>query len=391
MADRPTTVVAALLLGCCGVFAIMGQPILVEVLVTRLGMQAGDAFSITALEALGTALGPVLALSWMQRLPWRLAAVSALLVIIGGNILSAFEASATTLGVLRFLIGLLGEGTAFALAVAIVGNTRQKDRNFAFLVAAQVLLGVLFFRFLPMPQDAGVAGVTLPMAGLAVLALLAAAWIPQPAASGQQAAAAQPAGPVAPALAALAVMLLWCTGLGAIWASIKLVGVEVTCPGCDATASAAAAVDVGKALALSTGIAVIGALAAAAMADRFGRLLPVSLALAVQLVMVLLLRGEMPWLQFAMTVATFQTFWNMTGPYLMGNVAANDTTGKFSLLIPTIQIGGFFLGPTLTRFFLAGGSYAAANYVAAVCIAAALLLFIATAGRSRNAGPGPGH
>lgn len=379
MADRPTTVVAALLLGCCGVFAIMGQPILVEVLVTRLGMQAGDAFSITALEALGTALGPVLALSWMQRLPWRLAAVSALLVIIGGNILSAFEASATTLGVLRFLIGLLGEGTAFALAVAIVGNTRQKDRNFAFLVAAQVLLGVLFFRFLPMPQDAGVAGVTLPMAGLAVLALLAAAWIPQP------------AGPVAPALAALAVMLLWCTGLGAIWASIKLVGVEVTCPGCDATASAAAAVDVGKALALSTGIAVIGALAAAAMADRFGRLLPVSLALAVQLGMVLLLRGEMPWLQFAMTVATFQTFWNMTGPYLMGNVAANDTTGKFSLLIPTIQIGGFFLGPTLTRFFLAGGSYAAANYVAAVCIAAALLLFIATAGRSRNAGPGPGH
>ena len=75
----------------------------------------------------------------------------------------------------------------------------------------------------------------------------------------------------------------------------------------------------------------------------------------------------------------------------MGNVAANDTTGKFSLLIPTIQIGGFFLGPTLTRFFLAGGSYAAANYVAAVCIAAALLLFMPTAGRSRNTGPGPGH
>ncbi|QOJ30920.1 MAG: hypothetical protein HRU81_01690 [Gammaproteobacteria bacterium] len=391
MADKPAAVIAAMLLGCCGVFAIMGQPILVEVMITRLGFQAGDAFFITALEALGTALGPVLALFWMQRLPWRLAAVASLLVIIGGNILSAYETSPTMLGILRFAIGVLGEGTAFALSVAIISHTTQKDRNFAFVIAAQVLLGVAFFRFLPMPHDAGISGVTLPMAGLAIIALPASAWIPQPAASGHKAAAAQPAGSVVPALGALAVMLVWCTGLGALWASIKLIGVEVTCPGCDAVAMSAAKLDVGKALALSTGIAVVGALAAAAMGDRFGRLLPVSVALTMQFVMVLLLRGEMPWLQFAMTAATFQVFWNLTGPYLMGTVAASDTTGKISLLIPTTQIGGFFLGPTITKFFLTEGTYVAANYVAAVCIVVALLLFIPAANRVKGIAARPGH
>ncbi len=394
MGDRPATLIAALLLGCCGVFAIMAQPILVEVMVDGLGLPAGTAAGITAVEALGTALGPVLALFWMQRLPWRPTAAAALLVVIGGNLLSALEQDATTLMVLRFLIGILGEGTAFALAMAILSQTAQKDRNFALLVAAQVALGVAFFLFLPMPHDAGMAGVTLPMAGLAILALLATSRIPRPATGSSRQAVAGSSiatAPSAPAYGALVVMLAWCTGLGAIWAFIKLIGVDLICHDCGTADKAEAALRIGQALGLSTGIGVVGALAAAMLADRFGRLLPVTAALLVQLAMVLLLRNEMAWLQFALTAATFQAFWNMTGPYIMGTIALGDATGRASLLIPTAQIGGFFLGPTLVKFFLAGDGYVAANHVAALCFVVALVLFIPIAGRIGKTASAPAH
>ena len=385
MADKPTSIIAALFLGCVGVFAIMAQPILVEVLVAKLNFDRGAAGGISAVEALGTALGPVLAMFWMQRVSWRLAAVVALLVVVGGNAISSVQTDGTTLMALRFIVGLLGEGTAFALAIAIVGGTQQKDRNFAFLIAAQVVLGVVCFLVLPLPRDAGISGVLLPLAGLALIALLTVGWIPQPAGGPQQhaAGAAAPSSPW-PALAALAVMMIWCTGLGAVWAFVKLLGVDLTCHGCVNEQKDAAAIAVGQALGLSTALAIVGALTAAALADRFGRILPVTIALLVQFAMVVMLRGEMPWLQFAATAATFQAFWNLTGPYMMGTVALNDATGKVSLLIPTAQIGGFFLGPTIVGAFLTAGSLSAVNTVAGVCILLALVLFIPVANRVKN-------
>jgi len=380
MADKPTSVIAAIGLGCVGVFAIMGQPILAEVLVTQLGIEPGAAGGITAVEALGTALGPVTALFWMQRVAWRTAAVAALLVVIVGNVLTSFQSDPGVLTTLRFVVGLLGEGPAFALAMAVISTMAEKDRNFAFLIASQVALGVLFFLLLPLPREAGVGGVMLPLAALAFIALLTVRWIPRPAGAGEghgHHAAAGGSGSAAAALIALVVMLIWCTGLGAIWAFVKLIG----------KAGGLEEIPVGQALGLSTAIATLGALAASWLSDRIGRIIPVTAAILMQIVMASLLRGEMSWLQFAATAATFQVFWNLTGPYLMGTVALSDTTGKISLLIPTAQIGGFFLGPVIVGLFLTEGSYAAANGVAVGCFLTALAVFVPTALRLRTPAP----
>jgi predicted MFS family arabinose efflux permease len=371
-ADKPTTIVAAILLSCVGVFAIMAGPIMTEVLVAALGLPAEAAGRIFAVEALGTALGPVAATLWMGRVRWRTVAIFALLVVVAGNVVSSYQTTAGTLTALRFAVGFFGQGTAFALAMAIISGTSQKDRNFAFLIAAQVVLGVLCFLLLPLPKDAGIGGVLLPLAGLAALTLLTTVWIQQPsAAAGHHAAASGAGGSAGPAFVALAVMLIWCTGLGAIWAFVKLIG-------------GSAGIDparVGVALGISTGVATVGALAASWLGDRIGRIIPVTVALLVQVVMIALLQGQMSFLQFAVTAAVFQIFWNLTGPYLMGTIALSDTTGKVSLLIPTAQIGGFFLGPVIAGQFLTGQGFGPANTVAIVCCLAALALFIPTAMR----------
>ncbi len=89
--DKPTTLIAALLLSCVGVFAIMAGPIMTEVLVAALGLPADAAGQIFAVEALGTALAPLAATLWMGRVKWRNAAIFALLVVVAGNVVSSYR------------------------------------------------------------------------------------------------------------------------------------------------------------------------------------------------------------------------------------------------------------------------------------------------------------
>jgi predicted MFS family arabinose efflux permease len=378
-ADQPATtpLVTAILLGCVGVFAIMAGPILTEQLVAGLGMSTADALAIVSAEAGGTAFGPVLAMLWMGRLGYRPVAIGALVVVIVGNVLSTTQTGVAPLAALRFLVGLLGQGTAFALSIAIVSSTAQKDRNFALLIAAQVVVGVLSLLALPFPKDAGVGGVLLPLAGLSGLALLTCGGIrdPQPYAAHSGGAAG---GSSANAWVALVVMLIWCTGLGAIWAPLKLIG----------AAAGLSADEVSRALAISTGVATVGAIAASALGGRMGRIIPVTVALLVQVAMIALLQGEMDFVRFLVTAAVFQSFWNLTGPYIMGTIATADVTGKVSLLIPTAQIGGFFLGPMIeSQLLTPDGGFGPANTLAIGCCLLALAIFIPVALRLR--GPAP--
>ncbi|MDP2324459.1 MAG: hypothetical protein Q8N51_10560 [Gammaproteobacteria bacterium] len=374
-ADKPTTIATAALLSCIGVAALLAAPIMTATLAASLGLPAAAAGKIVAVEALGTALAPLAATFWMGRIRWRTAAIFAILVVVAGNIASSYQTSADALTGLRFAVGFLGEGTAFTLAIGIISKTSEKDRNFAFLIAAQVILGVLCFLLLPMSlpgfEDGGVGGVLLPLAGLALVTLTTLGWIPPPVApTAQPADAAGRGGGAGPAFLALGIMLIWCTGLGAIWIFMKLIG-------------ASAGIDpdrVGPALAITTGVGTLGALMASWLADRVGRIIPVTVALLVQVGMIALLQGEMSFLQFVITAAVFQIFWNLNGPYLMGTIALSDNTGKVSLLIPTAQIGGFFLGPIIAgRFLTAGEGFGPANTVAIACCLLALALYIPTA------------
>jgi DHA1 family inner membrane transport protein len=379
-ADKPTTIVVALLLSCVGVYAIFTAPILTEVMVASLGLPAKTAGQIVAVEALGTALAPLAATLWTGRVRWRNAAIAAILVVVVGNVVSSYQTTAGALTALRFAVGFLGQGTAFTLAIGIISGTVNKDRNFAFLIAAQVTLGVLCFLLLPMSvpgfESSGIGGVLLPLTALALVPLAMAGWIPQPGAATGHAAGGAAGGSPVPAFTALAVMLIWCTGLGSIWAFVKLIG---TAAGIDPE-------KVGVALGISTGLGTVGALLASWLADRVGRIAPVTVALLVQVAMIALLQGQMSFVQFAVTAAVFQTFWNMTGPYLMGTIALSDNTGKVSLLIPTAQIGGFFLGPVIaSRFLTPGEGFGPANTAAIICCLLALALFIPTAMRLNRA------
>jgi predicted MFS family arabinose efflux permease len=375
--DKPTTIAAAVALSCIGVFGILAAPILVQALAGGLGLGPDAIGQIVSAEIFGGAFASIAATIWIRSLNWRLAAVIAILVVVVINVLSGFQTDTTALTALRFVAGFFGQGTAFAVAIGIINDSSNHDRNFAFSIAAQVSTGVLTLLVLPpLAQDYGVAGVLVPLAVLAGACLPLVLWVPAGSTKELQSASSDaPRQSNAPAIVALICLLVWCTGLGGVWAFLLTIG----------EAGGLAATTAGQAVATSTAIGVSGALFASWLAGKGGRLVPVSLALLVQIVAIMFLQGEFSFLRFAATAALFQTFWNFTGPYLMGAIAGNDATGRISVLIPAAQTGGFALGPFIAGQLMTGESLLAANYVGVAGCVAALAIFLSTALRSQRA------
>jgi len=368
--NNPGAIAAAVALSCIGVFGVLAAPILANTLGASLELTADQIGLIIGAEIGGGALASLLATTWIHRVNWRLTALFAVAAVVVINVLSGLQTSANALTALRFLAGLLGQGTAFAVAIGIINSSGNHDRNFGFSIAAQVSTGVLTLLVLPsLGERFGVNGVLLPLAGLALLTLPLLIRVPT---QHPQAGGPAPVGEgdsAGLAFVALAVLLIWCTGLGGVWTFLVSIGV----------AGGLEAATAGQALALSTTVGIAGALAASALAGRGGRILPVVAALLIQASAIGLLQGEMSFIRFAVTCAVFQVFWNFTGPYLMGTVTRCDQTGRISVLIPVAQTGGFALGPMIAGALMTEGSLAAANAVGAAGCLLALLLFVPAA------------
>ena len=367
-ADKPSTIAAAVLVSVIGGFPIFTLPIIGPVLQEQLGFTIQQAGQVAPVEVLGVGLASVLAIFWIRRVNWRIAALIAVAAVVIGNVLTTFQSDPTVLTVIRFLTGFIGEGTAFALGLSIIADTKETDRNFAYVIAAQVAFGVVtlltLFRF--SAAFGSIGGIYIPLAAFAVLVLLMLKFIPEGGAKVVPEAQTAQAPSMAIPMVGLAVLLIWCTGLGAVWAFMASIGMA---GGLESTSA-------GDALAISSTVAILGALAASVMADKFGRLAPVSIALIVQMIMLSVLTGDMTFARFAATAAVFQIFWNLTGPYLMATIASSDASGRAAVLIPAAQTGGFFLGPYIAAQLVTEENLFPANIVGIAGCLIALVIFV---------------
>ena len=377
--NAPAAIYAGIFVSVIGVFALMIMPIVPGVLMTQLGFSLEAATFVITAEVLGGVCASIGALFWIGRINWRTAIFFSIAVVVIGNVASLYISDANTLTALRFLVGLLGQGTAFAVGIAMIGSTRDQDKNFGLVIAAQVAFGVLALLTLQRFVEGfdSVGGVYLPLAALALLCLplvrnLPAGFDVLPAQHGE-------AGHTSLLLpiVGLVVMVIWCSGLGSMWTFVSKIG----------EAGGLEAVVAQEALAISSAVAILGAFGAAALAGKgVNRFLPVTVALVVQIVMAWLLQGELSFVELAIKASIFQVFWNLTGPFIMGAIAASDTAGKVAVLIPAAQTAGFFLGPTIAVQFMSPGSFSAANLTTVVCCGIALLMFVPLAARLRAAG-----
>ena len=220
--NAPISIAAAVYVSIVGVFALMIMPIVPGELISQLGFSKEEATRVISLEVGGGALASILAMFWIGRVNWRTAALFSVVVVVIGNAVSVYITDATTLTFVRFIVGLLGQGTAFVIGISMIHSTSDPDKNFGYVIAAQVAFGVIALltlqRFVISFDSIG--GLYIPLAVVAVIGLpllrnLATGFEAQP-----EQHADTVTGSVLLPISGLVIMLIWCTGLGSMWAFV---------------------------------------------------------------------------------------------------------------------------------------------------------------------------
>lgn len=366
-------VTAAILLSCAGIFMVFGMPFFVGGLISELGFTQAQANLISSAEIAGMALSSLLGAAWIGRLNWRHVALFALFAVLAGNLFSFYVENFQVLVATRFITGLVGHGTAFALGVAAIGNTSQPDRNFGFTIASQVAMGAL--TALIVPKTIAIYGIAGMCAPAAILAVVAMAFIPRLATSGHaqtpDSNQSKRTGILILPLLGLLVMIIWQMGVGPFFNNLVPYGISIELDPSD----------IGTALFLSTGLSIIGPLTASALANKINRNVPVCIALTAQLLIILSFQGDITWIGFTVRAILFQTAWNFTGPFLMGMIANLDESGRYSVLIPASQLGGIALGHAVIASLVQGSNLVLVNYFCAGAIFLSIFLFVLVSGK----------
>lgn len=362
-------IAVALCLSVTGVLMFKVLPLVVGAAADSFQLGPADLGRLASSDLAGITLAALSAPLWTRRLDWRRCALLALLIVVTGNVASAFVHHLPRLLVIRVVTGV-GEGMASSLALVILGTTRNPDRAFGLAVAAPIAVGLAAFQFLPpLVAEHGYAGVVLCLAGLAALALPLTPLLPR---GGRPAPGSAPAdglargtwsGSVAAGLTAAAI---YHVGLGAVWAFIERMGVVAGLP----------RGAIGTQLGLAVLFGLAGALLAAAIGARYGRLWPLVLAVAGQCLALLLLGERMTLTAFGVAACAYQFLWLLSVPYQIGIIASLDATGRFFVLALAAQATGVTLGPLVAGALIVGQDFTPVHALAAGCLLTSLAVFI---------------
>ena len=369
--DKKIEVISAIIISCVGVFFVFGMPFFVGGIISELGFSQSQANLVSSAEIAGMALSSMLGFFWIKRFPWRTIAFFSIAIIILGNIASSVEFSGgqsfSFLVMVRFMTGLFGHGVCFSLGVAAIGRTHNPDKNFAYTVAAQVVMGSLTALFVPVAMSKyGISGMTIPAITLAFVGLFFVRYlfngnqseIDGSTSQGQAKLTLLP-------LIGLLIMVIWQMGVGPFFNNLVPYGIN------NGLASDA----IGRALFISTAMSIIGPISASMLIDKVDRSHAVLGALTVQILIVLSFVGEISWIGFTLRAIFFQVAWNFVGPFSMGMVASVDKSGNYSVMIPAAQLGGISIGHAVIASLLNTGNPLLINYFSGLFIALSVLIY----------------
>jgi predicted MFS family arabinose efflux permease len=363
----PTKLVACLIwLSLVSALIANIQPLFLGVLAETFALNGRQLGFIGGAELGASCLASLSAPYWFPRLRLRRVAFFAISVSLAGNMVTGWVTDYSQLLAVRFTIGCLGTGVLYAMTLGLIGQLANPDRVIAIAIAFQVLSLAIGMATVPILMNQWqLSGVTNALALLFLTCFFLVHILPE-----RMPAQAVPKPTIESSRrlpgALLASLVVFSMGLGGVWAFMERIG----------NSAGFLMADIGNALAVSALIGGLGALAAAALGTRLGRMLPIVFALMLQIATCFLLATRNDWYSYLLAIALFNFCWNLTLPYLMGAIASADTSGRFMVLIPAAQTGGYALGPIAVGLIMAGDDYQTAAWTSMVVFFLCLLMVI---------------
>jgi predicted MFS family arabinose efflux permease len=300
---------------------------------------------------------------WVNRVSWHIVFAGGALLMGAGFALAAINLDYHS-AIVALAISGLGAGFLYALSVAIVSRLDEVDRAFAIKMVPEQTLPALLLVALPALVVArfGVTGVLTVTACIALLGLALLPLVPRRESNSPS--DTEAGSGIGLAFAALLGLLMFFGGIAGVWAFAERLLVEA---GIDRTAA-------GQMLAIGVIASAVGPLTVAIVGDRFGRLWPLLVTLAVVVVSLLALADKPSTVGYAVLMFSFPAAWYAGMAYQMGIVADADHSGKYSVLIAAALGVGATIGPAAYGEIKGAFDVLAANTAAAGMATGGILL-----------------
>ena len=353
----------AIVVGVMGNTGIYLIPLLIGAMVADKGFTEKQAGLVASADLAGYAVMTFVTAMFLINRNWRRLALVGVTIMFVANIGTTFVSTAGAFAAVRFLSGV-GAGILAAIATVSLGQSDKPDRNYGFLFAASLLFGTAGLWGLPLLLDR--VGINGAYVFIALLAVLVGFLSPSlPAGGTAQAPATDRSAPVRnwalAGLVLLSITLFWAQQ-NALYAYMERIG----------NASGLSAQFIGFTLGLANLTGFVGASLVAWLGTRFGRLVPLLLATAVQLACLYALAGTVGSSQYLIAIGVISLAWNIVNPIQIGILAGVDSGGRALALASTVIGVGLAIGPAMGAAVLQGADYtrvlALDAFLAVLCI-----------------------
>ena len=316
--------------------ALTFAPVLLGGMIEASGFSTSSAVMILSLELLATAGAFLPALWWVANISWRNVATVALVAVTLGNFLSGFCDTVFSLLLVRALTGVF-EGTLLILYLLVIAQVTKTERLFGSKLAIQMLVAVIGLILIPyMIGLGGVPSVYFGLALITAILLFAVKILPN---QKQQLVNnykidnhLKLAG-----FGCLLLMLIFAAAINMIWTYLERIG----------TSNGLPLETIGWILAAGVFVAIICGLYCAVIGKRFGRLVPLCLALLAGILGCLLLLNEASPVYFIVGVFLVSIARVIPLPYLFGCLAVLDVNKRLTIFSHVVLSLGMATGPAL--------------------------------------------
>ncbi|GAB3292312.1 MFS transporter [Parahaliea aestuarii] len=356
-------------LATAGLFYVNIMPALVDGLIEGLGFSNQQAGFVGSANVYGASLGALTAVFLVKRLPWRALSVGLLLGLIITDLLSMLVEGAGAMIALRFLHGCIG-GVLVGVGFAVISRTTEADRTFGYLLTVQFGLGGLGLLYLPgLVPDFGVSVLFMALIAFSVVTLLMVPFLDDY--------PVKPAAPIAAAtdtphsaggrrgllvLALLATFLFQAANM-ALYAYIIGLGKHF----------GLTPAYISSTLGVAAWIAIAGSVAVILLSTRYGRLLPVAIAIVLTVAGTWILHySDAPWMYWLANVGVGIT-WAFVISYLLGMCSAFDSSGQTAALGGFASKMGLASGPMIGALVIGESNYALLINLGVIALVLSLL------------------
>lgn len=330
---------ALVTLGTAGVTTFLAMPVIAAALVNELGASERDVGLFSTIQLITLSIGCLVS-TFLPRGRFRRHGLAALAVMVLCDGLCLLRPDWTIFLVLRGLGGGAG-GVAVSQATAAMGETRNPERSFGLFLALQTVVAVLCVYAMPAVIAAfgfhAAYGVLLAFSTLALL--LVRALLPASAATSvHHAMAGNSAVDWLRCAGVLVSILCFFVGVGVLWTFIALLG-----QGVGLTAAQIALI-----LSMSKVVAFAASFLPGIIGDRFGRIGPILVSVAILTGAVQMFGISHGFGGFVVATALFSLGWYVIYPFQLGALGQVDKDGRPMLAAAALTGAGLGIGPALT-------------------------------------------